>query len=72
MKEPDKINISIDKGISLTEMGKYNEAIKCFDEALRDDPNDTVAWYNKAHTLSFLDMYSDAIVCYDKSSADKA
>jgi len=35
------------KGNALVGLGKYNEAIKCFDEAIRLNASTAIAWYNK-------------------------
>ena len=39
------------KGNALSAQGKYNEAIKAFDEAIRLNPNDAVTWSNKGIAL---------------------
>jgi Flp pilus assembly protein TadD len=48
------------KGIVLGNQGKYNEAIKCFDEAIRLDPKDVDAWNNKGIVLGALGRISEA------------
>lgn len=39
------------KGLSLYALGRYNEALYCYDKALEVQPNYANAWYNKAKTL---------------------
>ena len=39
------------KGIALYGQGKYDEAIKAYDEAIRLDPNYAMAWNNKGIAL---------------------
>ncbi len=36
-----------DKGLALTKMGKFDEAVKLFDAVLERDPNDIYALNNK-------------------------
>lgn len=55
------------KGGSLDSLGRYNEAIHCFDKALEIDPRHTVAWNNKGVSLKSLGRYEEAIHCYDKA-----
>lgn len=40
------------KGNSLADLGKYDEAIKSFDEAIRINPGYATAWYNKGKILA--------------------
>jgi tetratricopeptide (TPR) repeat protein len=46
---------------------EYNEAIKCFDEAIRFKPNDSVAYHLKGLCLQFLQDYAEAIRCFDNA-----
>jgi tetratricopeptide (TPR) repeat protein len=64
------------KGYALANLGKYKEAIKCYDRAIKVDPNNAEAWcskgstlhkLNKDSTLHKLNKYKKAIVCYDKA-----
>jgi len=55
------------KGGALYFLGKYEEAIKCYDKAIEIDPNNSVVWNNKGLALYFLGKYDEAIKCYDKA-----
>ena len=48
---PDDVPAWYNKGIALDNLGKYDEAIKAYDEAIKLDPNDAVAWNNKGVAL---------------------
>jgi Flp pilus assembly protein TadD len=52
---------------ALTAQGKYNEAIKASDEAIRLDPNIAMTWSNKGGALYSQGKYDDAIKAYDKA-----
>ena len=54
------------KGGTLYFLGKYDEAIKCYDKAIEIDPDNSVVWNNKGLALSSLGKYDEAIKCYDK------
>jgi tetratricopeptide (TPR) repeat protein len=54
------------KGIGLAEQGKYDEAIKAFDEAIRLNPSDAMAWNNKGLALYAQGKYDEAIKSYDE------
>ena len=55
-----------DKANSLYDQGKYNEAIKAYDEVIRLDPNVAPAWYNKGLALDELALYEEAISAYTR------
>ena len=44
---------------------KYDESVKCYDEALFLDTHYTKAWYRKGAILFGLKKYVDAIKCFD-------
>ena len=55
------------KGIALDSQGKYDEAIKAYDEAIRLDPNYADAWNNKGIALDDQGKYDEAIKAYDEA-----
>ncbi len=57
----NKVN---DKGLSLMEMGKYEEAIKYFDELIKLNPYDADSWYKKSIVLDKIGKYDEEYECY--------
>ncbi|MHC1597395.1 MAG: protein kinase domain-containing protein, partial [Methermicoccaceae archaeon] len=55
------------KGIALAKRGRYEDAIECYDKALKIDPKDADAWKKKGNALDELGRYEDAIECYDEA-----
>ena len=55
----------LDKAI---EGEKYEQAIQCFNEAIKTDPNFVHAWYNKGYALICQKKYEDALECIDKAT----
>lgn len=56
-----------DKGVALYYQGKYDDAIKAYEEAIRLDPNYATAWYYKALALKALGRTVDAEAAYAKA-----
>jgi serine/threonine protein kinase/Tfp pilus assembly protein PilF len=56
-----------DRGGSLGALGKFAEAIGCFDKALAIDPKDAMAWSNKGAVLVQLERWEEAAACFDKA-----
>ena len=58
-------------GSSLIDQGKYNEAIKAFDEAIikldPNDPNLAAVWSNKGTALAILGKYNESIWAYNEA-----
>ncbi len=57
----------MDKGYSLTELGKLEEALAAYDEAISLQPDYAWAWARKGRTLRLLNRYEEAIACYNES-----
>jgi tetratricopeptide (TPR) repeat protein len=57
----------VNKGVDLTDLGKYDEAIKAFDKAIELDPKNANAWQEKGWALHGLGRYNDAIKALDKA-----
>jgi tetratricopeptide (TPR) repeat protein len=55
------------KGVSLANLSKFQEAIACYDKILEFYPRYAKALYNKGSVLQGLGKYQEAIVCYDKA-----
>ena len=63
----DSIHTWNDKGIALDELEKYAEAIACFDEVIKLDPENSKAWINKGIALSSLERYEEVVACSDEA-----
>lgn len=57
----------IEKGKILVEDGKYEEALKLFENALELDPTDHGTWNQKGVALRSMGRYDEAIECFNKS-----
>lgn len=55
-----------DKGVALAALGRYQEAIQSYENALKIDPNDGVSLNNKGLSLYNLRKYQEAINCFDR------
>ena len=59
----------IDKGNKLYSLKEYSISIGCYNDALKIDPNSSVAWYGKGCSLAKLGESREAISSYDKALA---
>ncbi|MCX6673315.1 MAG: tetratricopeptide repeat protein [Methanothrix sp.] len=55
------------KSVALFSQGKYDEAIKCYDQAIRLDPNDVAARYNKGVALDALGKTTEANAAFTEA-----
>jgi tetratricopeptide (TPR) repeat protein len=56
------------KGLDLESQGKYDEATKAYDEAIRLNPNYAEAYYNKGNNLGLHQRkYDEALKAFDKA-----
>ena len=55
------------KGDSLVALGRWEEAIACYDQALAVRPRYAVAWNNKGRCLADLGRSEEAMICCDRA-----
>ncbi len=55
------------KGMSLSSLGRKEEALACHDRALELNPNLVQAWSNKGATLNELRRNEQALACYNRA-----
>jgi len=55
------------KGVALYFQGKYDEAIKCFDEAIKLNSSEPSYWNNKGYAFNNQGKYDEAIKAYDEA-----
>jgi len=60
------VNAWFIKGLSLSCLEKYTEAIKCFDKAIASDSNFTDAWHYKGIAIGYLGEDKEAIKFFDE------
>lgn len=68
-REGKKLNAIIlnNKGLSLSELGRHQEALDCLNRALDINPQLLQAWANKGVTLGALGRYEEEITCMDNA-----
>ncbi len=59
------------RGISLSNLGRHEEAIKSYDRAISFKPDDHESWSNRGISLSNLGRYEEAIESYDRAISSK-
>ncbi|MCA9913520.1 MAG: tetratricopeptide repeat protein, partial [Anaerolineae bacterium] len=57
----------VNKGYSLTELGRYQDALDVYDEAIAMQSDYAWAWGRKGRTLRLLERHDEALACYDKA-----
>ncbi|PSF34925.1 hypothetical protein C7H19_18125 [Aphanothece hegewaldii CCALA 016] len=65
-EDSNSILILFNQALQLSNSGKNEEAIACYDKLLQIEPNNGGAWFNRAGDLSSLNKYKDAIYSYTK------
>jgi tetratricopeptide (TPR) repeat protein len=54
-------------GFALGNLGRYEDAIASYDEAIKFKPDKDAAWYNRGFALDNLGRFEDAIASYDEA-----
>ncbi len=67
-REPEAYELS-NKGKALDSLGRYEEALACYDRALAVNPQLAEAWSNKGGALHRLGRYEEALACCDRALA---
>jgi tetratricopeptide (TPR) repeat protein len=57
-----------EKGVTLYNLGEYEDAIKCYNKALETSPNYAFLWKDKGDSLCKLGGYEESFKCYKKAS----
>src|SRR5947208_1517073 len=63
----DRAAASYSEGAILGALGRYEEAIKSYEEAIRIKPDYFDAWYTKGNTLGNLGRYEEAIESFEQA-----
>jgi tetratricopeptide (TPR) repeat protein len=56
----------IERGICLSKLGRYEEAIASYDQAISINPDDDQSWFYRGICLSKLGRHEEAIASYDQ------
>ena len=63
----DEIEELVEKGQSLMDDGKFDDALGFFEQALLLNQNDPDLWNNKGIALRSLGRYEESMDCFNKS-----
>ena len=63
----EKINSWYDQGTELFNLGRYDEAVKCYDKITQLKPNSKLAWGYKGLIFFKLKRYDEAFKCYERA-----
>lgn len=64
---PKNFEAWTNKGVSLSNLARYDEALDAYDRVVRIRPNNASAWINKGKALDDLERYGEALNSYDKA-----
>lgn len=62
-----QIDDLIDRGKKFLEDGEFDNALRCFEQALLLNPNDPELWNFKGAALRSMGRYEEALECFNKS-----
>lgn len=63
--EPENAIALREKGFAISNLLRYEEAIRWYDKSLANNPNDSITWTYKGYALSKIGRSRDSIKCYD-------
>lgn len=66
-KTPKNAPAFVEKGTSLYNLNRHQEAIQCYDAAIKLDPKHTRTYIQKGESLTQLGRYEEALQCYNKA-----
>ena len=55
------------KGLILSDFGRHEEAIECYNKVMELNPSFADAWFFKGMSLFELRRYEEALKCYEKA-----
>jgi tetratricopeptide (TPR) repeat protein len=55
------------KGSKLADQGRHDDAINCFDQALRINPHSAPTWFVKANLMCRMNRRKEEVECYDRA-----
>jgi tetratricopeptide (TPR) repeat protein len=64
--DPGLVGAWYNKGVALKELGRYAEAIGCYDKTLGIYPKNANAWFTKGVTLVKLGKPQEAMRCFQQ------
>ena len=59
------IDVLLSEGKKLDDEGKYEEAVTCYDKAIKIDPKNAEAWRGKGKSLAMISA-KKAMICFDR------
>jgi len=62
-QDPNRPKDWNNKGIALYRLGKYEEALECYDDAIKLSRDLPEVWNNKSIVLDHLGRYEEALEC---------
>jgi tetratricopeptide (TPR) repeat protein len=63
----DTVDRLYNEGLILKQLGKLDDALLCYDKALKMVPQRPDIWCNKGNALHAAGRYADALECFDKA-----
>ena len=56
-----------EKGMAFDAIGRYKNALECYNRTIELNPNDYYAWLNKGTIYFEIDELEESVVCYNKA-----